>query len=205
VKVVFDFGGVLFHWNPGALLRRELPHVVSDEGSAAHWVAKIFQGYGGDWGEFDRGTVDVPTLVQRIASRTGLLAADVQRVVDGVPHELQPKPDSVALLRRLHSAGHGLYFLSNMPEMFADHLERTHDFMRLFRDGVFSSRVKHIKPASEIFHIAEQRFGHPAQELAFLDDTRANVEAACALGWHGLHFTGAEQAARDLQAAGLAF
>ncbi|HLL09840.1 MAG TPA: HAD family phosphatase [Rubrivivax sp.] len=205
MKVVFDFGGVLFDWNPGALLQRELPHVARDDGSAAHWVAQIFQGYGGDWGEFDRGAVDAPTLVQRIATRTGLLPTDVQRVVDGVPHELQPKPDCVALLRRLHGAGYDLYFLSNMPEMFADHLERTHDFMRLFRDGVFSSRVKHIKPASAIFRIAEQRFGHPAQELIFLDDTRVNVEAACALGWLGLHFKGADQAARDLQAAGLVF
>jgi putative hydrolase of the HAD superfamily len=205
MKVVFDFGGVLFDWNPGALLQRELPHVARDDGSAAHWVAQIFQGYGGDWGEFDRGAVDAPTLVQRIATRTGLLPTDVQRVVDGVPHELQPKPDCVALLRRLHGAGYDLYFLSNMPEMFADHLERTHDFMRLFRDGVFSSRVKHIKPASAIFRIAEQRFGRPAQELIFLDDTRVNVEAACALGWRGLHFKGADQAARDLQAAGLVF
>ncbi|HLL19100.1 MAG TPA: HAD family phosphatase [Rubrivivax sp.] len=205
MKVVFDFGGVLFDWHPPSLLRRELPHLVDDDASAAHWVAEIFQGYAGDWGEFDRGTVEPKALVQRIATRTGLAPADVQRVVDGVPHELQPKPESLALLHRLHDAGYGLYFLSNMPEPFVDHLERTHGFLELFQDGVFSSRVKHIKPASEIFHIAAERFGHPPQHLVFLDDTLPNVEAASALGWQGLHFTGAEQAIRDLQAAGLRF
>ena len=205
MKVVFDFGGVLFDWHPPSLLRRELPHLVTDDATAAHWVAQIFQGYRGDWGEFDRGAIEPSALVERIAARTGLAPADVQRVVDGVPRELQPKPESVALLQRLHGAGYGLYFLSNMPEPFVDYLERTHPFIRLFHDGVFSSRVKHIKPASEIFHIAAERFGHPPQQLVFLDDTLPNVKAASALGWHGLHFTGAEQAIRDLHAAGLAF
>jgi putative hydrolase of the HAD superfamily len=205
MKVVFDFGGVLFDWHPPSLLQRELPHLVTDEASAAHWVAQIFQSYGGDWGEFDRGTVDPAALVQRIAARTGLAAADVQRVVDGVPRELQPKAGTVALLRRLHDAGHGLYYLSNMPEPYAVHLENTHDFLGLFDAGVFSSRVQHNKPAREIFEIAARRFGHPPQRLVFLDDNLPNVEAARALGWNALHFTSAERAAQELQAAGLKF
>ena len=70
---------------------------------------------------------------------------------------------------------------------------------------MFSSRVLHIKPAAEIFHLAARRFGHPARELVFFDDTLPNVEAACALGWRGFHFTDAGQAARDLEATGLRF
>ena len=111
MKIVFDFGGVVFDWHPPSLLQRELPHLAHDQATAAHWVAQIFQNYGGDWGEFDRGAVEPAALVQRIAARTGLPAADVQRVVDGVPRELQPKPDTVALLRSLHTAGHALYYL----------------------------------------------------------------------------------------------
>ena len=205
MKVVFDFGGVLFDWHPPALLRRELPHLITDDATAAHWVAQIFQNYGGDWGDFDRGLVEPAVLVQRIAARTGLAPADVQKVVDGVPRELQPKAATVALLRRLHDAGHGLYFLSNMPEPYALHLEQSHDFLGLFDDGVFSSRVRHIKPAPEIFNIAVERFGHRSQELVFLDDSLPNVEAARALGWNALHFSDAAQAALDLQAAGLEF
>lgn len=205
MNVVFDFGGVLFDWHPPSLLRRELPHLVADEASAAHWVAQIFQGYGGDWGEFDRGAVTSAALVQRIAARTGLGQADVQRVIDGVPRELQPKAETVALLHRLHAAGRRLYYLSNMPEPYALHLETTHHFLGLFDAGVFSSRVRHNKPAPEIFRIAAQRFGHPPQQLVFLDDHRPNVEAARAMGWNALLFSGAAQAARDLQSAGLQF
>lgn len=200
--IVFDFGGVLFHWHPPSLLQREIPHLAHDEPSTAHWVREIFQGYGGDWGEFDRGAVDVPGLVARITARTGIAAHDLQRVVDGVPAELQPKADSVALLARLREAGHRVVYLSNMPAPYADHLERTHAFVGWFEDGVFSARVGHIKPQPEIFALAAQRFGAPADELVFLDDHPPNVAQARASGWNAVHFASAAQAERELRANG---
>lgn len=200
MKIVFDFGGVLFHWQPQRLLRREIAHVAHDDASAAHWVSHFFQSYEGDWGDFDRGTVGVPELVARIAARTGLTPHEVQRVVDGVPRELQPIADTVTLLRRLRDEGHALYFLSNMPEPYADHLEREHDFVGWFRDGVFSARVNLAKPDPAIFALAAQRFGAAPAELVFLDDHEPNVQAARAGGWQAIHFTGAADADAALRA-----
>jgi len=202
-RLVFDFGGVLFRWQPERLLREVLPRHATDEVSARHWARQIFQSYGGDWGDFDRGTVQPPVLVQRISQRTGLSEAEVQGVVDAVPHELQPQPDTVALLRRLHGAGHALFYLSNMPAPYADFLLATHDFLALFSDGVFSGRVHHNKPEPAIFELAAQRFGHPPGDLLFLDDHEPNVTAAQALGWQALHFTGAAQAEDQLRQLGL--
>lgn len=202
MNFVFDFGGVLFHWQPAQMLQRELPHVAPNAERAAHWVAQIFQSYGGDWSDFDRGTVSPGDLVQRIARRTGLSVADVQQVVAAVPRELQPLPDTVALLRRLHETGLGLYYLSNMPAPIAAHLQHTHHFVRWFRTGVFSSQVQHNKPEPAIYEIAAQRFGHPVQELVFLDDHLPNVRAAQALGWNALHFKNAAQADAELRVAG---
>ena len=202
-KIVFDFGGVLFRWQPERLLRELLPDRATNAASAAFWAAQIFQSYGGDWGDFDRGTVEPPALGQRIAQRTGLTAAEVQRVVDAVPHELQPQPDMVALLRRLHAAGHWLYFLSNMPAPYADFLQTTHDFMALFRDGVFSGRVHHNKPEAAIFELAAARFGAEPASLFFIDDHAPNVQAAQKLGWQGLLFSSAAQAEDALRARAL--
>jgi putative hydrolase of the HAD superfamily len=200
MKIVFDFGGVLFQWQPQRLLRREIPQMAHDEASAALWVSKIFQSYEGDWGDFDRGSVSVPELVTRIAARTGLTAHEVQAVVDGVPHELQPIADTVTLLRRLREEGHELYFLSNMPAPYADHLEREHDFLAWFRDGVFSARVGLAKPDPAIFALAAARFGAAPSELVFLDDHEPNVLAARAGGWRALHFTGTAAADAALRA-----
>lgn len=203
MNVVWDFGGVLFQWRPPELLKRALPRHATDDETAARWVREFFQGYGGDWGEFDRGALDVPALVARIAARTGLPAADVRRVVDGVPAELQPIAESVALLARLRAAGHRQFFLSNMPAPYADHLEREHDFVRWFDDGVFSARVQAVKPEADIFALAARRFGCAPGELLFFDDHGPNVEAARAAGWHAHHFDGAAGAAAALRGHGL--
>ncbi len=201
--VVFDFGGVLFRWEPERLLAELLGARITPETPARHWMQQIFQSYGGDWGDFDRGTVEPAALVPRIARRTGLSEAEVQRVVDAVPHELQPQPATVALLRRLHAAGHPLFYLSNMPAPYATHLERTHDFMALFGDGVFSARVHHNKPEPAIFEVAAARFGRPPHELLFIDDHAPNIEAARALGWRGIHFVDIAQTTAALREHGL--
>ena len=202
--VVFDFAGVLFHWQPLALLQQLIPQHAVDEASARHWAAEIFQGYGGDWAEFDRGTVAPAALVQRIAHRTGLAPADVQAVVDAVPLALQPLADSVDLVQQLHDSGHRLFFLSNMPAPYADHLERQNPFLQLFQDGVYSARVNHVKPDAAIFDLAAQRFGVPPAGLLFFDDVVANVAAAQAAGWQAAHFTGAAPARALLQSLGFA-
>jgi putative hydrolase of the HAD superfamily len=200
MNIVFDFGGVVFRWQPAQMLMRELPHVATNEASAAAWVVRFFQNYGGDWGDFDRGTVAPADLVRRIAVRTGLRAHDVQRVVDAVPHELQPLPDSVALIRRLHAAGHTLFYLSNMPLPYAQHLEDSHDFFECFTAGVFSGRVQLSKPDPAIFHLAAQRFSIAPAELVFFDDHLPNVHAAQAAGWQARHFSDAANAQADLLA-----
>ena len=199
---VFDFGRVLFDWQPEALLQRVLPRRAGDAASAAHWVAQVFQSYGGDWGEFDRGTVEPGALVRRISQRTGLAAAEVQAVVDAVPASLAPIPASVALMQGLQRPGRPMFYLSNMPAPYADHLEREHAFVRGFSDGVFSARVQLIKPEPAIFELCAQRFGVAPGELVFFDDHPANVAAARAAGWQALLFTDAAQAEADLRRQG---
>jgi putative hydrolase of the HAD superfamily len=204
-RIVFDFAGVLFHWQPHELVQRCLPARACDEAAARHWQDQIFQGYVGDWGEFDRGTVSAATLVRRIARRTGLSEHEVQAVVDAVPAELQPMPHSVALLQRLRDAGHALYFLSNMPEPYAAHLEREHAFVGWFNAGMFSSRVHCNKPEPRIFELAAQRFQAEPSSLVFIDDVPANVQAARDAGWNALHFQDAADCERLLRAHGWAF
>ncbi len=196
-RIVFDLGAVVFSWKPRQMLMRELPHVVTSEALAAVWEQQVFQAYGGDWGDFDRGTVAIPDLVRRIAQRTGYAAADVQTIVDAVPRELQPMPDTVALIHQLADAGHTLHYLSNMPAPYADVLER-HPFFSRFSGGVFSGRVHHNKPEAAIFQLAAAQFGVAPAELVFLDDHAPNVAAARSLGWHALQFSNAQQAKLDL-------
>ena len=201
-KIVFDFGGVLFHWKPQRVLQRELPQHATDEASGLRWAGAVFQGYGGDWAEFDRGTLALPELVLRIAARTGLGPDDVLRVVMGVPAELQPKADTLALLGRLRAAGHGLHYLSNMPGPFADLIEARNPFIDWFASGVFSAREGLIKPEPAIYELAAARFGAPPGELVLLDDHLPNVLAARECGWNALHFSDAATAEAAMREVG---
>jgi putative hydrolase of the HAD superfamily len=199
---IFDFGAVLFRWRPHVLLAQALPQRVTDEASARYWAAQIFQSYQGDWGDFDDGKVSVPELVARISARTGLTPEEVLAVVNAVPGELAPMADSVAILSALREAGHRLFFLSNMPEPYAQHLERSHSFLSWFEAGVFSARVGCRKPAARMFELAFARFGIAPGEAIFIDDHPANIAAAQALGLPALLFTTPEQLALDLAQQG---
>jgi len=201
--IVFDFGRVVFDWQPEALVARVLPARAATPEAAAHWAREIFQGYQGDWGDFDRGEVEIPALVERIAARTGLAGPEVQAVVDAAPASLVPLPGTLALIERLKAAGRRLHYLSNMPAPFADHLERSHGFMAWFHDGVFSSRVKVNKPERAIYEHALQQIDLPPSQLLFIDDHGPNVEAARALGWQAVQFVGPEALELALQARGL--
>jgi putative hydrolase of the HAD superfamily len=200
--LVFDFAGVLFHWQPLALLQRELPWRAPDAAAARRLADALFEGYGGDWREFDRGTLGVDELVQRIAARTALPASEVRAVVEAVPRELQPVPATVALLQRLRAAGRRLYYLSNMPLPYVERLEREHAFIGWFADGVISGRVQRIKPEPEIYALAARRFGVPPQRLVFVDDTQSNVDAARAAGWQALRFVDAADCEAQLRRQG---
>jgi len=82
-----------------------------------------------------------------------------------------------------------LYLLSNTnPIMWADGIDRNfrllgHDVNYYFKGIIRSYEAKVMKPAPEIFLIAERRFNIKPEETIFLDDSEANCKAAEALGF----------------------
>ncbi|MBV8604719.1 MAG: HAD family phosphatase [Pelomonas sp.] len=197
-RIVFDFGGVLFRWDPPSFLARVWPHRVGDAAEGAAVAREFFQQYGGDWGAFDQGLAGLDETVRRIAARTGWPEVEVRCVANAVPDELQLRTDTVALIEDLKAAGHRLFYLSNMPEPYADHLERSFPLHDWFEGGVFSGRVKQSKPGRAVFDLAAARFAARPEELVFLDDHPANIETARGLGWGAVLFRDAAQASEDL-------
>jgi putative hydrolase of the HAD superfamily len=196
--VVFDFGGVLFRWRPATLLQQVLPHHAHDEFTARELAAKVF---GEHWSEFDRGTVSVDELAARIAQASSLTTDEVRAVVEAVPAELVLQTGTADLIERLHVHGHGLFFLSNMPEPYVDHVSRPEVFAR-FGGGIFSAHDKLIKPEPAIYQLIDQRFGTRPGDTVFIDDMPANVAAAKAHGWAAVLFENAAQCEAELRALG---
>ena len=135
MKIVFDFGGVLFHWHPASFLARVWPHRAATVEEGASVAKAFFQNYGGDWGLFDQGLIGADEVIGRIVARTGWPIEDVEAVLRAVPGELALIPGTAALITDLRAAGHTLHYLSNMPEPFADHLASAHPAARVVRVG----------------------------------------------------------------------
>jgi putative hydrolase of the HAD superfamily len=207
LRFVFDFGGVLFRWQPHEIVASALPELVRSRAAADRLVVEIFQGFDGDWGAFDRGVLSPAELSERIARRTGLGVVQARAVIDAVPAALTPIAGTVDLLERLHPRqrvrGRGLYYLSNMPEPYAQHLEATHGFLSLFERGVFSARVRLIKPEAAIFKHAAEWLGIEPADSLFIDDMPRNVAAARAAGWQALLFENPADCECELAALGL--
>lgn len=193
--VVFDFGAVLFQWKPLQLLQQVVPDLAPDEAAAQRLAAQVFESFtpASDWAQFDLGRVDEAALASRIARRIGAAEDRVRRVIDAIPGHLQPQPDTVALLRSLKAAGHRLFYLSNMPLPYAEHLERHNPFIGDFADGIFSARVGLMKPRAEIFDLAERRFALDPARTVFIDDHAGNASAARGRGWQAVQFQSALQ------------
>lgn len=72
--------------------------------------------------------------------------------------------------------------LSNAWEHARQNLTSRHDFINIFDVSIFSSEVGLRKPDPRIFDLMLRQLGVAAGEAIFVDDFRANIDSAAALG-----------------------
>ncbi|MDB5884179.1 MAG: haloacid dehalogenase [Polaromonas sp.] len=189
-NIVFDFGAVLFVWQPAQLVAQHFPERCGTPDQARELAAALFNH--ADWHGFDGGTVALDEVISRSAVRLDLPHARLHRLLAPIGEQLAPIACNIELLDRLRGRRDrvgdiALYFLSNMPDPFARALERQHEFLQWFDGGIFSSDVKLGKPDPAIFSLLASRYRLEAADTLFIDDSLANVQAADALGWQTIH------------------
>jgi 2-haloacid dehalogenase len=200
--VVFDFGGVLIDWNREYLYKHLIPDDTErrwflDNVCKMEWVVQQ------DGGQtIEEGTAELIALYPEHEALIRAFYARWPEMVAGVLEE------GVALVDRLKAADVPLFGLTNWSaETFPYAFERF-DVLRQFREVVVSGRVGLVKPDPQIFalmfaEIDKQLPGVQPSELVFIDDNLANAQAASALGWHGVHYTGAIDTETKLRALNL--
>lgn len=196
MNIVFDFGNVLFDWNPVHLIGDHFPAIAPLPCSPEIFSRRLINE---DWLAYDTGLIDTETVAARCASAVGVAASDLQRFVEKIPHVLQTIDPTVRLMQALASGEHGAHrvlYLSNMPILFAEVLEAKYPWIADFHDGIFSGRVKLVKPDAAIYAHAEHTLNLIPSETLFLDDMPRNVDAARARGWLAEIISGA-QSTRD--------
>lgn len=198
---VFDFGGVVFHWNPTALVRAHFGGDWQGFESPAALAQAIFSHP--DWQAFDRGGCTLVEVANHTAQRLAVDATTMHALMAPIGAQLQPIASTVALLaslRERRQAGEGirLLYLSNMPAPFARALEQRHAFIDWFDGGIFSADVLLAKPQAPIYALLAQHYGLQAGSTLFIDDHAPNLAEATARGWQTLHLTDPSQLSTHL-------
>lgn len=194
MNVVFDFGGVLFGWQPAQLIASTFPELAPTD-DMAHQLARAVFGHD-DWQQFDAGKLTISEVVQLTARRLTLPPDRLLQLVQGIGEYLMPLPDTLSVLAELKAKRDSgsdlrLYYLSNMPAPYARVLQQRHDFLKWFDGGIFSGDVNLIKPDAAIFLLLQRQHQLEAANTFFIDDLAHNVAAAHALGWHANRFDSA--------------
>jgi len=194
---VFDLGAVLIDWDPrhlyrtlfggdAAAMERFLSEVCNPE-----WNARIDAGR-----PFAEA---VEELASKHPDRAHLIHAYRERWGEMLGGVFE---GTLSIVRELRGAGVPVYALSNWSaETFA--LTRSRfPFLDELEGIVISGDVGVGKPDPTIFRHFMARFGLEADEIAFVDDSPANVATARGLGIEAIRFEDAAQVRRDLRQLG---
>jgi HAD superfamily hydrolase (TIGR01509 family) len=143
--------------------------------------------------QLDMGEISSEAFLQRLSDLSG------QAVTwESLDAEATMNADVIAIAETLGSQ-HSIALLSNAPSALLRDILVQHDLERLFDHVVISSEVGLAKPDSAIFHFVLDRLGTEPHETIFIDDNETHVQAARAIGIHGIQFISARQLQEQLR------
>jgi 2-haloacid dehalogenase len=189
--VVFDLGGVLIDWDPRHLYRKLL-----DDEEMERFLATVCTA---DWNrELDGGrsfAEAVNSLSREYPDHAELIAAYHQRWDEMLAGAI---PSSVSVLDDLRASGVVVHALTNWSAETFGVARQRFPFLAWFDGIVVSGEVGITKPDPGIYRLLFERFSLEPERVVFIDDAPANVEAAAALGMHGIRFTSGQALRAEL-------
>lgn len=188
--VIFDLGGVIMkNGGPRDFTRRYPDHdpaVVAEIVMGPHHLDTDHQ-----WHRLERGEITMAecrALTKEMLDAAGIVATvpAPTPAAGGAAFNFQLNEEMVAFIHDLKSAGLPIGILTNNVKEFREMWWPLMDFDSVFDTIVDSHEVKMRKPNPAIYHLTMERIGATPGRTAFLDDLRANVDAADAIGMHGV-------------------
>ena len=195
--VLFDFGGV-FTPSPfaavkaGGAVNGHDPEVL---------LALVFGPYDRDtdhpWHQLERGEIsfsDCHSQLRQLATDQGI-DADPLEALRGMGSGERHDEPFVARGLKLRAEGYRTGLITNNIKEFSAGWRSLLPVDDLFEVVIDSCEVGMRKPNPRIFQLALEKLGHPEpNQTVFIDDYQGNIDAANALGMHGI-LVGADRAA----------
>jgi 2-haloacid dehalogenase len=198
LAIVFDFGGVIFDWDPRYLYLRFFD---GDRQAVDSFLEEI---QFAEWNlHQDRGrpfSAAVTEHCARFPQYCDLIRAYDAHWEDSIRG---PIDGTLEILGSLAQAGYPLYALSNWStEKFAL-IRPRYAFLDWFETILISGSVGIAKPDPQIFTLLFELIERPAGECLVIDDSPQNIQVAQEMGCRTIHFQSPEQLELELSKLGI--
>jgi 2-haloacid dehalogenase len=184
--IVWDLGNVFVRWNPRKLYQTLFPDTDAGRSDMDHFLTNVVSMH-----TFNE-RLDLGEPIEQICAETAAANPNVDSALiyaydrwrDMLDGEIA---ETVQMFRATKQRGIRGYALSNWGRHFVDALDEYPVFNE-FDGRVVSYEIGIVKPHPAIFESLLTRFNLRADECLFVDDNRANIDAAKHLGFHVHHF-----------------
>jgi epoxide hydrolase-like predicted phosphatase len=147
--------------------------------------------------ELELGRISEEDFSRRFAVALGLPEEGSEDLIERLWTDMGPDDAMIAAVERFREAGVRTGLISNS---WGTALEYEDGLMaRLFDVTVISHLEGMRKPDPEIYELAVERMGLPADELVFIDDLPGNLKPARAIGMATVRHTTAEESLPQLE------
>ena len=178
-NIVFDMGGVLvdytadnatWHFTDDPEIVREIHNVLF---CSQEWMA------------LDLGSITDEEAISRILPRlSDDKVREVARITFDHWHEYNnvARPGVAEIIESIKKRGQKAYILSNVSRRLTDTWKSVVPAPELYDGAFFSGEVLALKPQPIIYQMFFQRFNLNPSECLFIDDVKANADAAIQCG-----------------------
>jgi putative hydrolase of the HAD superfamily len=188
--VIFDLGGVLIE-DPSIGMVSHFAHYFQVDREALLEALKKY------WSVWQQGELSEHAFWQEVTADLHIHNPPyISLWFDGFQHECREQPEVFLLLKHLKARGYTTALLSNTETPVTDYFRQ-----RLQTDidhFFYSCEMGMRKPERAIYEKVMQELKCPPETVVFIDDRKANVEAAVHLGMQGIVFHSSDDLKKQL-------
>lgn len=177
-NVIFDIGNVLVSFHPV-----EYFYPVFKEKTET-LCTYVFGSK--EWALYDQGILTKEEVEKNLLDTYPKDKDAILYILAHWKEFMKPIMPMKKLIEELKENGYKIFLLSNISEDSYLYLKREYPYFFDVNGGMYSYRIKRNKPDKKIYEELLSVYGINASESLFLDDRKENVDAAKALGFHGM-------------------
>lgn len=181
-NIIFDLGNVLIRFKPEEFVNKNIKKEYREK-----FFNAVFKGQ--EWADLDRGVLEYSDAVKIFSEKIPECSSEIKKLFDNyILDVLEPIEKNIEIMKSLKGK-YKLFVLSNFHYLAFDYIFKNWEFFKYFDGKIVSGHCKLLKPEKEIYELLCSTYSLNPIECVFIDDTKANIEAAEKFGIKGIHLT----------------